>query len=213
MNKAPPRRARLIHRSVQQLLPWFANHTLSDSERRLVERHLEDCRRCRDDLHWQQQLRDSGDICDDHAADAGLARLRAKLGKTATGRYRPGAWHAWLQHLLAPGPAWRHWLIPLQSLAIVVLGVLVLLPPAADYRALDGGTPGQASLLVMFRPEISERQLRQLLQQQQLRLVDGPTAADIYVLQVAAPRQQAVQQALRADPAIKWVQTLQAGKP
>jgi len=44
------------HDDIDLLLPWYANRTLNDSEARAVEKHLEECSRCRDSLDLLQAM-------------------------------------------------------------------------------------------------------------------------------------------------------------
>lgn len=50
-------RRELDHSEVERLLPWFANATLNPHERLAVQRHLQRCAQCRDDLADERRLR------------------------------------------------------------------------------------------------------------------------------------------------------------
>ncbi len=43
---------------LKELLPWYANGTLTEEERRRVETHLAQCERCRRELREIQKLRE-----------------------------------------------------------------------------------------------------------------------------------------------------------
>src|SRR3954451_19000440 len=43
-------RGERVHQRIWELLPWYANGTLSDPDRERVEAHTADCRRCRDEV-------------------------------------------------------------------------------------------------------------------------------------------------------------------
>jgi len=47
---SPSARREHLHRRVEQLLPWYANGTLAEGERRAVEEHLAACAACREEL-------------------------------------------------------------------------------------------------------------------------------------------------------------------
>ncbi len=50
MNNPDSRSTSITHRRLRELLPWFVNETLSDTERQRVARHLHDCEVCRGDV-------------------------------------------------------------------------------------------------------------------------------------------------------------------
>jgi len=95
----------------------------------------------------------------------------------------------------------------------VTVGVISL--PQAEpeaYHAL-GAAPASAAgnLVVVFLPETTERQMREALKASEARLVDGPTAANGYVLRVAPARRTAALATLRADKAVVVAEPLDAG--
>ncbi|MEO6378892.1 MAG: hypothetical protein ABIO37_12770, partial [Caulobacteraceae bacterium] len=53
------------------------------------------------------------------------------------------------------------------------------------------------NLVVIFRPDVSERTIRTMLRANAARMVDGPTATDAYVLHVPAASRAVVLQKLR----------------
>jgi hypothetical protein len=113
--------------------------------------------------------------------------------------------------------AWR-WAALAQAAALVLMVGALLWPTASNderYRALGSpaaATADSAALLVRFRPEASERELRQALRDSGTRLVGGPTVTDAYLL--AAPPGQEAQalQQLRAHAAVQLAESLQAGR-
>jgi hypothetical protein len=83
---------------------------------------------------------------------------------------------------------------------VAVLVVPVLKPAPAPYHTLGSAPPpATGNAIVIFRPDTSEQELRQTLNANGARLVDGPTAADAYVLHLPAERRDAVLVRLRAD--------------
>src|SRR5947199_119876 len=76
------------HKVADALLPWFVNGTLDADERALVEQHITECARCRDEVEWLREL---------HAACAGLGSVGARLsaGRTRSTSYllEAPAWH------------------------------------------------------------------------------------------------------------------------
>ena len=64
-----------------------------------------------------------------------------------------------------------------------------------------------------FRPEASERELRQALQDSDARLVDGPTVTGAYLLHVPAAQQAEALRHLRAHAAVVLAESLETGSP
>jgi anti-sigma factor RsiW len=213
------------HDIVQLLLPWYDGGHLDATEAKRVTAHLGGCARCQADLAWQRKLRAvAADVpalagADDGSADVdhGWAALRGKLdASAAAGRGRPIAGKPPRAARTAP-PWWSgwRWLMALQSTVIVGLAALVIvMVPREDaaYRAL--GSPnraGDASIVVVFRPEASELQIRQALRDSDVRLVDGPTVTGAYLLSAPPARHAAAIEHLRHQAAVLRVESLDSG--
>jgi len=68
---------------------------------------------------------------------------------------------------------------------VAIVGLQRPPAPAQTYRTLGSsatGAPGQ--VVVLFRPDTPEQQMRTILAAQGARVVDGPTAAGAYVLHI-----------------------------
>ena len=83
-------------------------------------------------------------------------------------------------------------------------------PPSATtpaYHALGAARPQPAGdLIVIFQPQATSADLTRALRDSGARLVDGPTAADAYVLDVPLAERDAALARLRADSAISLAQ-------
>jgi hypothetical protein len=78
-----------------------------------------------------------------------------------------------------------------------------------SYRALSSTPPPQsANVIVMFRAETTEAELRSLLDANGARLVDGPTATDAYLLRVAPTSRAAALARLQADRHVVMAQPI-----
>ena len=203
------------HRAVQSLLPWHAARTLADDERERVEAHLAECPRCQADLAFERRLQAAHGALDGarpRDVEQDWARLASRLDEPAPSR-RAGlraAVRRWREHWEALGANVRRVLVA-QCALIAALGVALglSLPLGGAYRAL-GAAPANATgnLLVMFRAEASEAQLRAALQAAGARIVDGPTAAGAWVLAVPASRKTAALESLRAQPTVRLAEPL-----
>jgi anti-sigma factor RsiW len=184
------------HKVVDVLLPWFVNGTLEDEERALVEQHLRQCERCRREVEWLQEL---------HAACAGASpavpRLREQL-MTSHARGRRAV-------------PWSRAVMAAQLAAILVLGAAVVGDETrAPYRTLgaaDSAARAPASLVVVFDPALTELDLRRMLRAVGARIVDGPTQANAYLLDVDPGAREQALRALKVDRRVVLVEPLGEG--
>jgi hypothetical protein len=66
------------------------------------------------------------------------------------------------------------------------------------------------NVIVVFRPDVRESEMRRLLKGSEARLVDGPTAANAYVLRVPQAERAAALSQLRNDAAVVLAEPLDA---
>jgi anti-sigma factor RsiW len=189
------------HRDTEELLPWYVTGQLDEDERERVERHLAGCSRCEKQLRIERRLSEEfRAITPD--VELGWQRLRTRLEPPPARRNRAAglasrAWRAASRPMVATAIA--------AQLAIVVVagGVFsyIYQPPA--YHVL-GSTPvpASANLVVVFKPETREEQLRHLLGANDASLVGGPTDADAYLLHVPDQSRSDAVTKLRARPEI-----------
>jgi len=206
-----------VHRQVEALLPWYVNGTLGDDERVRVEAHLAECPRCQAELASERLLQAALRAADDGAgdADAAIARLRIRIARHALRPRWTRRWRAWW-HSLSSG-----WRLALAAQGLTVLALCAVLAawlPSRDapYRALGAPTvdPDRitgATLVVRFRPDITEQEMRRVLRDSEARLVYGPTTTDAYLLSVARGREQAAIARLRQQAAVLLVESLDGG--
>ncbi|MFL6709520.1 MAG: zf-HC2 domain-containing protein [Massilia sp.] len=210
MNLHPtiPGDAAARHGTVAPLLPWSLTGTLADDEQALVERHLQECAACRDDLAWQRQLQQAMPLPPGQLdVDAALARMLPRLEA-------PPAQLPWWRRLERP---WLAWLAGGQAVALAVLAMLLLSPfrlaPPADYRALGAGGARSGELVIQFRADTTEAEMRRILQESGARIKDGPTAQGAFVLSAPGGDSRAVLQALRRERAVVLAETLGGPAP
>lgn len=110
-------------------------------------------------------------------------------------------------------------MVAAQFAALVVLGIAALPTTApasrhAPYRAL-GEAPATRSgnVLAMFRPNASVSAMRHSLDASDARLVDGPTPAGAYLLQVPGGEQGHELAALRKDPNVTMAEPIEQAPP
>jgi anti-sigma factor RsiW len=187
------------HRDLQHLLPWHVTGKLDPEEQAKVLTHLESCSECRSEVQFLRRLapevaRLPVDV------DVNWSRMRRRLEESPR---RPGL-RSWLEGLgrraSRQGGAYAPWIGWAVAGALLVV-VVAARPPEVTpgpYHVLGAASvQPSGNVVVMFRPETSEKDMRETLRSVGARLVDGPTAANGYVLHVPADERQAALDRLR----------------
>jgi anti-sigma factor RsiW len=201
------------HAEVQVLLPWYVSGRLEADEHALVEAHLAACGRCAAEVEAERRLQAAhvgietpGDV------ERSLAALRTRMAAS-----RPAAQPA--PAPIAGGPRgwpWRRvpgWLqgaLALQFAVIVGLAGWLLATPEGDYRVL-GSSAASGNVVVKFRADAAERDIRRALRASGARLVDGPTSTDAYLLAVPEGQEATAIARLRAEPHVLLAESLGGG--
>jgi hypothetical protein len=198
------------HRAAEMLLPWFVNGTLTREELESVERHLRECARCQREVDSLREMQAAyaGGVTVRNAAPSfqkwqrRLDQPRKVLGLVARLR------GSWTQTQL-----WARWAVVSELLVIIMLGMLLVsgTQPASLYQTLGAGesSPHAAgSLVVVFDPRITEVELRRIVRRIGARLVDGPTGANAYVLELPVEQQTPALKMLRAERAVVLAERL-----
>jgi DNA-directed RNA polymerase specialized sigma24 family protein len=151
-------------------------------------------------------------------ATLAYARLAPRLGAQEGGA---GARVRWARLAAANDPRWLRAAAAVQLGVIFVLGLVVVWPgghraegarrDAAGYSTLGARAAAPGNLVVSFDPATPERELRRILQASGARIVDGPTAAGAYVLDVAVGDAGPTLSSLRAEPAVTLAEPLADG--
>lgn len=203
------RRERL-HQRVWDLLPWYANGTLLDGERRTVEAHLAECPRCREEIVACQRLGEVIRQTEPAVPAAHPARL-ARLMERIDGEERSHGWRwalraPWqgLATLVRATPPLARGALVVQLVVLVALTGLLLggpssgrrsapAPPAPDapeYRTLSESTPAAPALTtrlrLVFAEGTTEQEARHLLLDIRGQIVAGPSALGVYTVEVPA---------------------------
>jgi hypothetical protein len=206
------------HHEVQRLLPWYVTGALDLDERDDVAAHLKTCPECLAELRLEQRL-DIEVAALPLDVEHDWAAMRRRIEKQ---NQRP--WDALVARLGAAGArasrAWRSggpWLgwalaAPALVLALVMSPISTVSPFAAKpdrYHVLGASqAPAAGNVVVMFRPDASEKAMREALVSSHARLVDGPTEADAYVLRVPSAERAAALKTLRAEPVVALAQPI-----
>jgi len=195
------------HREARELMPWLISGRLEPDERARVEAHLATCEDCARDLVAERAL--AGAVAElPIATGVSWSAMRDRLDAAArvaeVRPYQPR--RRFTARRIAAFAAAQAAL-----LAAVIAITIRTAVPVAPYHALGAAPAANAgNVIVVFRPEIRESEMRRLLEAGDARLVDGPTAANAYVLYVPdAERAQALS-LLRSDAAVVLAEPLDA---
>ena len=198
------------HKVAHVLLPWFVNGTLKEDELAFVRRHLDECVDCRQEVDWLRELRAA---CIAGETMPGASPVFRNLRHQLEGPREGAASIARLRPSGRGVPHWWPWAVAAQFATIILLGGLLLASPddPSLYRTLgdgDRGTPATGSLVVVFDPSISLAELQRILQSAGALIVDGPTQANGYVLEVPPGKTDQALQAIRSERAALLVEPL-----
>jgi len=209
MNDRVVRLDAAVHKVADVLLPWLVNGTLKGDELAFVQRHVDECPSCRHEVEWLRELHAACTAAEDMpGASTAFHNLRSKLeaseGRDTIARLRrsEGRTRPWLP-----------WALAAEFAVIVVLGALLLTSTDGPvlYRTLsagNGAAPATGSLVVVFNPTTSVAEVQRILRGAGARIVDGPTQANAYVLEVPAGQAERVAQTIKAERAALLIEPL-----
>jgi anti-sigma factor RsiW len=197
-----------VHKVVDAILPWYVNGTLEGEELEGVRRHLRECELCRREAKWLRELHAACVAAESVPGASNAFRdLRRRL-ETPSPDKRLG--HS---PRVAGRSNWTRWALAASVAIAVVLGGSLLRDTSAPalYRTL--GAPGgsaqtNGSMIVVFDPATTEAELRRILRSADARVVDGPTQANAYILDIPAAERQVALRALRAQRAVVLAEPL-----
>ena len=205
------------HLDAQEALPWLANGTLAGAELERVQAHIATCAQCRADLALLRTVHAAGPGPDlDFDPDRALARLMPQLD-AAPVQARTGLLQRWRDRAAANDRTWLRAAVAFQFGAIAVLAALLARPSGqpdspASYRVLGAaGANGMARVVVTFRPDTPEAELRRIVRASGARIVGGPTVTDAWLVG-ADGRLDPVLARLRAEPAVTLAEPLVVDK-
>src|SRR3569623_1499316 len=210
-----------VHLETRLLLPWYATGKIDGADKVIVETHLAECEACRAELESDRALRRKVEEVATEPAqswDALAARLSAAtpsaqaLPPVAARRRSRRVWATVAG--AAAKPSTLRWAVAAQLVLVVALGSMLAAKPEprGEYRALGDAPAGRsANVLAMFKPETRLSDLQKLLETSGARLVDGPTSAAAYLLEVAGGADGPALGALRRDPHVTMAETIEQG--
>lgn len=205
----------MTHRTCWKLLPWYVNGTLQAAEHEGVERHLETCEPCREEVaslgdlqeHVQSENRQEPRTLAQSPAMAlerGLRQTLDRIDVEPRLRFRTS-------------PTVR-WLLAGQAAAIVLLASLLVRPqtPAgpktfhtlSDRPVAQETTDVRDTLRIVFDSRATEAEIRHLLRSAEAEIVAGPSEVGAYTLRVPPASDSTRLATLRADPLVRLVESV-----
>lgn len=222
-----------LHERVWSLLPWYVNGTLPQRERERVETHLETCLRCQEEeracRRTAETIHGAGEVAPTpHPVQ--LQRVLARIDESERMEQRPRGLRGRLplpfRALLEATPQAMRGALAAQIAIITLLaGVLVWrelysrpegAPAPAVYHTLSDSPPARGSVLrlrVMFSPQATERQIRELLLDVRGAITGGPSPLGVYTVEVPAGRDslQALLARLRSESQVMLAEPAAGG--
>jgi hypothetical protein len=203
-----------LHQRIRELLPWYANGTLGETERRTVEEHAAQCARCREEVQACRQL---GEAVRRTAVEsptphpARLSRLMSRLDEADGSSPR-----ARLAGLLAATPRPVRWVLAGQLAAFLLLAAGWMWtpppPPPAEFKTLSDAVAPAAGqqVRVVFAEGATERQIRDVLLPIGGQLAGGPSPLGVYTVELPEGRDPlpVVLQHLRSRPEVSFAEPI-----
>lgn len=188
-------------REIEELLPFYLNGSLDETQRRRVERALEDDPTLQTELDflvkWRRTVKDAAQ--DQGVGEMGERRLLRSIreGEQEALPPAPAAEVTTLARFLRPALALAAGLALIAQTA-TIWNLQGELEARGDLETLSGG----AAFKVQFDPDAREGDLREFLIDQGLVIVEGPSALGFYEL-------DAVDEELAEEDLAALLETLQ----
>ncbi len=175
----------LPHEHAMEMLPWLINDSLLGDERAAVLDHAQSCVMCRREIKSLEELRDSVISLSSAVPipEPDMRNINARIDKLINRQNWARRSISWIGEFFAS--PWRAAYVA-QSVLLVVLAAALLWPAAREpeYTMLT-----QASDLadghyvrVVFSPDLTHSDLKELLDELKLRIVAGPSDRGVYTL-------------------------------
>ncbi len=180
------------HKEIRELIPWFVNGTLNESEQSLLDAHVRECDECRREVEdlvrlsskfgWPQEvieLQDSG--------RAAAADFVEALPETGAAGARPA------------------WAVPvLVTICVAVAATLTtMIPPQDEFRTRStkpGVVVAAPVVQVVFQERATEKAIRETLLAGGNVVLSGPSTLGVYRVAVTSGESDAYIARLERNP-------------
>lgn len=205
------------HHEAQELLPWFVLGTLNAEETALVQEHVRTCSQCQTEVEQQRKLQAvppaPPHLDFEPDVNRAFARLKPQLAALQQEKNAPRLEDRLENLRQVARQWWMPWVIAAQTAALACLCIVLMQkqPGPVQYVALGAHIDDKSNVVVMFKPQTTEAELRRILQGADARVVDGPTVTGAYLLHVGDAERTNALANLRHDPAVAMAESLGAG--
>lgn len=197
----------MTHDKIMELLPWYANETLEEHERRTVAEHLQTCAACRRELEEFRIFSDAEAALSQSAPDLPEGMLERALTRideleTESKQSLGGRFSGWLRAWWTPTPSFAKTVLVTQfALVLGFAGLYLSLAPGPEMTTLGGGgehPSGQTRIRVRFAEVAVEKAMREVLRSVDASIVSGPSALGVYTISLSLEpgEEEAIQKAL-----------------
>jgi hypothetical protein len=212
---------------LDELLPFYVNGTLDESERAWVDATLNEHPKARAQLDWYRSLQDRlredvPPVSSEIGMERALRRIRTEgpmpqsARRVTNARSLLGRLADWFgslvpQPMLRPAFAGALGVIALQAVLIAGLMAQRDEDDTSELRAIQGSVAEQGPYLKLnFKGDAREADIRMLLVEVQGTLAAGPGQLGDYYVRVPESRLRAVTDKIRASPIVDGVAVVDA---
>ncbi|MDZ7841560.1 MAG: hypothetical protein U5R46_12230 [Gammaproteobacteria bacterium] len=158
-------------RDMEELLPWYVNDTLTGAEANRVRDYLQDNERAAADVEMLRQVRETVKSQDfGSPGEFGLRRLKSTIDEESR---KSGS-------AVAAGWWWRPAIAAAVLVIAVQAGLLIDARRGGDTYKPAGEATATPTIQVRFDPGATERDIRRLLNELHIEIVQGPGSAGVY---------------------------------
>ena len=190
------------HAEIDRLLPWYANGSLDAATRARINRHVERCNLCREELAFLGDIRDavSQSVADEPAA-GGFETLPADLRRRIIAARRPVSQGRRFGGALAAS-----------LLAALALGVAITVSQMETprFRTATTTVANSDTMLVVVRFTDNTRldDVNRLLREHRAIVVEGPDGRERWTLEIplAGNTHREVMETLKRAPGVVHVE-------
>jgi anti-sigma factor RsiW len=197
------------HNAAEELLPWYATGQLDAEDRARVERHLYACAECREQLAVERKLIERFQAMSPEV-ESGWARLKARIDppRREAKAARPRFFEDLKAIVSRPAVA----ALAAAQLAIIAFGGILLSLSQPAYHALGSApAPAAGNVIVMFKGDATQDDVRTALHAAGASIVGGPTSADAYLLHVEPRERSRAIGKLKADRSVQLAEPIDGG--
>jgi anti-sigma factor RsiW len=169
-------------------LEEFLDGSLSEAEMNSIQKHVDTCDICQQELEFIKQLKQKVKITDDaQPSELAIKRLHQQIDALPDKQ---------LASTRPISPWWRAAFAAALCLVVIQAGYIGLYSPGDDIDTLRGYPKDNAVVSIRFSPAATERDIRLVLRSVNARIIDGPDSQSRYqiVLNVKRSNRKKVDQ-------------------